>query len=365
MNNKRIIAFYLPQYHETETNNTWYGKGFTEWTNVKKAKALFNGHYQPKIPTELGYYSLLDPVIREKQAELAKIAGIEGFCYYHYWFGKGRTELEKPFQEVVRLNKPDFPFCLCWANQSWYSKFWNNDIECEQKLIVEQVYDDEEWREAHFNFLIEAFKDKRYIKVDGKLLFMIYRPLEYPDVKTFMQHWNTLAKEHGLAGFYFVGQANNDEEAISIKKLGFNGVNIVRKNQYMKKWIYSNFFTRYWNKFLRYLGKAPYHYDYNKIYHTFVEKKGLESQENFFPTLIPNWDHSPRSEKRGDVFYNSTPKNFEKHLKEVLETVENKENNNIIFLKSWNEWGEGNYIEPCIKYGRGYIDVLKSNLNSN
>ena len=142
-------------------------------------------------------------------------------------------------------------------------------------------------------------------------------------------------------------------------------VNIVRKNQYMKKWIYSNFFTRYWNKFLRYLGKAPYHYDYNKIYHTFVEKKGLESQENFFPTLIPNWDHSPRSEKRGDVFYNSTPDNFEKHLKEVLETVENKENNNIIFLKSWNEWGEGNYIEPCIKYGRGYIDVLKKNLNSN
>lgn len=361
MSSRRVIAFYLPQYHETETNNEWYGKGFTEWTNVRKARPLFKGHYQPIVPTELGYYNLMDSTIREKQATLAKEAGIEGFCYYHYWFGEGRTELERPFQEVVESRKPDLPFCLCWANQSWYSKFWNNDIECEHKLIVEQKYDNAEWREKHFNFIAKAFKDPRYIKVDGKLLFMIYRPLEYPDVKIFMQHWNSLAKKEGLKGFFFIGQANNDNEAISIKNLGFNGVNIVRKNDFLKKWRYSNVFTKYYNKFQRMLGKAPYHYDYNKIYHTFVQKNGLESQESYYPTLIPNWDHSPRSEKRGYVFYNSTPHNFEKHLKEVLEATKDK-NENIIFLKSWNEWGEGNYVEPCNRYGREYIEVLKKNL---
>lgn len=364
MSNRRIIAFYLPQYHETETNNKWYGEGFTEWTNVKKAQPLFKGHYQPIIPGELGYYSLLDAETRDKQALLAKEAGLEGFCYYHYWFGKGRTELEKPFQEVVTLGEPDFPFCLCWANQSWYSKFWNNDIECEQKLIVEQEYDNEEWREKHFYSLLNAFKDKRYIKVNGKLLFMIYRPLEYPDVKLFMEHWNRLAQKEGLIGFYFAGQANNDQEAISIKELGFEGVNIVRKNEYRNKWIYSNIFAKYYYKFQRFIGKAPYHYDYNKIYSSFVNKKGIECQKGFFPTLLPNWDHSPRSGKRGDVFYNSTPENFDKHLKDVLQVTEMKDgDDNIIFLKSWNEWGEGNYIEPCTKYGRGYINVLKRNLS--
>ena len=363
MSNRRIIAFYLPQYHATETNNLWYGEGFTEWSNVKKAKALFKGHYQPKVPSELGYYNLLDSEIRLKQALLAKLSKIEGFCYYHYWFGEGRMELEKPFQEVVRMQQPNFPFCLCWANQSWYSKFWNNDIECEPKLIVEQKYDNQEWRERHFYSLLEAFKDKRYIKVDNRLLFMIYRPLEYPEVKTFMKHWQSLAKENNLNGFYFIGQANNDNEAISIKGLGFDRVNIVRKNEYRNHWRYSNILTKYWNKFQRVIGNAPYHYNYKNIYKTFIKKGGLECYDDFYPTLIPNWDHSPRSGKRGDVFYNSTPELFEKHLKETLEITKDKiDNKNLIFLKSWNDWGEGNYIEPCIKYGRGYIDVMKKNL---
>ena len=230
----RVIAFYLPQYHPTPINEKWYGPGFTEWTNVGKAKPLFPGHYQPHVPRELGYYDLRYPEIKEQQAQLAREAGIEGFCYYHYWFGEGRQELDIPFRQVVETGSPNFPFCICWANQSWYSKFWSSDINCEAKLIVEQKYDNAEWRELHFNSLLTAFKDSRYIKIDGKLLFMIYRPLEYPEVIVFMQHWQELAKQNGLRGFYFVGQATSEQDAKQILQLGFDGVNLSRKDDFLK-----------------------------------------------------------------------------------------------------------------------------------
>ncbi len=358
----KIICFYLPQYYPSETNDKWFGKGFTEWTNVAKAKPLFRGHYQPKIPADLGFYDLRVPEVHLQQIKLAKEAGVYGFCYYHYWFGEGRMELDMPFKKILKLDT-DFPFCLCWANQSWYSKFWNKDAECEHKLIIEQKYDNEEWIEKHFNSLLDAFKDNRYIKVDGKPLFMIYRPHEYPEVYSFMEKWNELAIKNGLLGIYFVAQATNNEDCCEFLAKGFDGVNIVRKDDYLNKWRYSNLFVKCYNKLLRALGRAPYHYNYADISSTFVEKNGLESHEaNVFPTIIPNWDHSPRSGKRGSVFYNSTPENFEKHLAEVLNTVY-KKGGGLIFLKSWNEWGEGNYIEPDLKYGHGYLDVLSKYKN--
>ncbi len=366
--NPRVIALYLPQYYITETNNKWYGNGFTEWTNVGKARPLFKNHYQPKVPADLGYYNLKDSEIRQKQAELAKKAGIEGFCYYHYWFGEGRQELEVPFSEVVKFKEPDFPFCLCWANQSWYSKFWNGDAECSHKIIVEQKYDNDEWIEKHFYNLLEAFKDERYIKINGKLLFMIYRPLEYTGVKNFMCIWNNLAYKNNLLGFHFIGQANNELDVNKILGLGLNGVNIVRKDEYLQNWRYSNKVSKLFYKLCRVSGLAPYRYNYKSIYKFFIKQNGIESNENIYPTIIPNWDHSPRSGKRGSIFYNSTPNNFEYHLKHVLELTSNKQTNkqtNIVFLKSWNEWGEGNYIEPCLRYGHGYIDVLNKYLKSN
>lgn len=250
----RVIAFYLPQYYPTELNNKWYGEGFTEWTNVGKAKKLYRAHYQPHVPADLGYYDLRNPEVRKKQADLAKYAGIEGFCYYHYWFGQGHLELDIPFDDVVRSGEPDFPFCLCWANQSWYSKFWNNDIECEAKLIVEQKYDNEQWREKHFIYLLKAFQDSRYIKVDGKLLFMIYRPLEYPDVTKFMTHWQALAQQHKLPKFYFIGQATTEVDAKRIIELGFDGVNLSRKDDFLKSSRYSNLAVKYKNKLIRVLG---------------------------------------------------------------------------------------------------------------
>lgn len=250
----RIIAFYLPQYYPTELNNKWYGEGFTEWTNVGKARKLYRNHYQPRVPADLGYYDLRNAETRQKQADLAKQAGIEGFCYYHYWFGEGHEELDVPFKSVVELGEPDFPFCLCWANQSWYSKFWNNDAKCEARLIAEQRYDNEEWRKKHFQSLLAAFKDHRYIKVDGRLLFMIYRPLEYPDVKIFMNHWQNLAQQYDLPGFYFIGQATKESDALKIKELGFDGVNLSRKDDFLQDFKYKNAIKSIKNKAIRLWG---------------------------------------------------------------------------------------------------------------
>lgn len=223
MSKPRLIAFYLPQFYPTIENDEWWGKGFTEWTNVGRAKPLFKGHYQPRVPADLGYYDLRIPKVRIQQAEMAKEAGIEGFCYWHYWFN-GRRLLDRVFTEVVDSGKPNFPFCLCWANHSWYQKTWDPDKP--NKLLIEQTYLGIDDYIAHFNAMLPAFKDSRYIKVDGKLLFAVYAPLEIPDVKLFIEIWNRLAKENGLAGFYFVGFTFGVKNIKTILELGFDSVTV-------------------------------------------------------------------------------------------------------------------------------------------
>ena len=206
----RVIAFYLPQYHPIPENDKYWGKGFTEWNNVAKAKPLFRGHDQPRIPADLGFYDLRLPEIREQQAELAREAGVEGFCYWHYWMGGGKELLERPFNEVVDSGKPDFPFCLGWANHTWSTRTWNSHKGREGgEVIAEQTYPGVEDYTDHFNKYLKAFKDKRYIKVEGKLLFVVFSPRHFDDFKTFKACWNRLATENGLEGFYFVGITEN------------------------------------------------------------------------------------------------------------------------------------------------------------
>lgn len=357
MKNK-IIALYLPQYHPTPDNDLWWGKGFTEWTNVAKAKKLFPGHYQPKVPTELGFYDLRLPQSREAQAALAKEAGVYGFCYYHYWFGNGKMELEYPFQEVIRLKKPDFPFCLCWANETWSRKFWNKDgnVAGKEDLIV-QKYPGREDNIKHFYYLLEAFRDERYIKIDGKLVFMIYKPLDFPEVENFLRTWRQLAYENGLSGFYFIASSLDvNKEYDEIISKGFDGIfsNSTRGiNERNLRWFF--------NMVLRVLFKIPATYDFRKLHKTFVGS--YEIKENVFPKLMPNWDHSPRSKNNARIYTHATPTVFQQHVENVLEKIQNKsDEHKICFLKSWNEWGEGNYMEPDIKYGRGFINSLKTAL---
>ena len=210
-----VIAYYLPQFHPFKENDEWWGKGFTEWTNVGKAKPLFRGHYQPKVPADLGYYDLRLPEIRQQQAELAKEAGVSGFCYWHYWFGEGRQLLNEIIDEVVATGKPDFPFCLGWANETWKAKQWNKDGSGD-KVLIEQRYGGEDDYRHHFEYVLKIFKDDRYIKIKNCPLFLIYQPQLMPDMQQFISLWNKWAIEAGFNGIYFIARMRQMEEYLSL-----------------------------------------------------------------------------------------------------------------------------------------------------
>ncbi|MES2545933.1 MAG: glycoside hydrolase family 99-like domain-containing protein [Bacteroidota bacterium] len=362
----RVIAMYLPQFHPVVENDEWWGKGFTEWTNVGKAKSLFKGHYQPRVPADLGYYDLRLPEVRVSQAEMAAEAGVEGFMYWHYWFGEGKRLLERPFNEVLESGSPNFPFCLGWANESWENKLWNANDTKQNKLLIEQKYLGEKDNELHFNSLLSSFKDKRYIRVDGRPIFFIYKPQKFKEVNLFISQWNNLAKINGInEGFYFVAHADSFEEYENLIRLGFDAIEVYSLKRIQDYYKQTNSLIYKIIDKVDSLVKASLQLkklrivEYKKAIELFINKKE-DSIENVIPTILPNWDHSPRSGNNAWIVNNSTPELFQKHIKDALECVKNKpEERKIIFLKSWNEWAEGNYMEPDLKFGKGYIHALR------
>lgn len=353
-NESRLIAFYLPQFHPIPENNEWWGEGFTEWTNVGKAKPLFKGHDQPKIPSSLGYYDLRLPESREAQANLAREYGIDGFCYWHYWFGKGKRLLERPFNEVLSTGKPDFPFCLGWANHSWKAKTWSIE-KGKDKLLIQQEYHGIEDYTNHFYDVLPAFIDKRYIRINNKPLFLIWDPRDIPDASLFIEHWNKLATENGLDGIHFVAWSFEKKDVNHFINLGFNSVSL----DYIKG-VFNNrsFLNKILSKTLKVLKGTPSYIEY-KEYMEYV-LKNLIIDDRIFPSIAPNFDHSPRSGKLGAILVNDSPKLFEKFLKLIFDKLSEKnQETNIVFLKSWNEWGEGNYLEPDLKNGKGFLEAIK------
>ena len=347
----RILAFYLPQYHPIPENDQWWGKGFTEWTNVTKAKPLYKNHYQPNLPGELGFYDLRVQEAREAQAELANSYGVDGFCYWHYWFGNGKKLLERPFQEVLESGKPDFPFCLAWANQSWTGK-WHG---LEDEILIEQTYPGEHDFIAHFNHLLPAFRDHRYIKIDNKPLFIVYIPDRLPNPLEFTSLWNELALKNGFDGMYFIGihQLYWDH-----KKDGFDEKTIHQPSQLVDVLMASKF--RKPESFLSRLRKrkGPEVVNYKDLVDAYDFSKFAD--EDFIPTILPNWDNTPRSKHAGLVFEGSTPELFKRHLENGINYMRQKKTGEkIIFLKSWNEWAEGNYVEPDTRGGRAYLEAIK------
>lgn len=360
MDKPRIFAFYLPQFYPTDTNNKWYGNGFTEWTNVVKAKKLFLGHKQPHIPADLGFYDLRLQQTRLDQAQLAQKYEIEGFCYYHYWFAPGITELDLPLNEVIKSGQPDYPFMLCWANESWQKKFWNIDGTINKNNIFIQTYGGADDYKKHFYDILNILKDKRYIKIDDRPAFMIYKPLSIPDLHEFITLWDNLAKENGLKGIFFIGQSiyTEKEKEVMINQ-GINAINSVR---HYERFSQSFILKRKLIQLLRLIFRLPLIQDYRKIYKTFLKSYDLDN--DVFPTIIPNWDHTPRSGKGGYVITNSSPSYFKKHVKQVLNALKRKKKSRqIAFIKSWNEWGEGNYLEPDLQYGTQYLEVLKDEIS--
>lgn len=356
-NKVRVIAFYLPQFHPIAENDKWYGKGFTEWTNVGKAKPLFRGHYQPQVPADLGYYDLRIPEVRQAQADMAREYGVEAFCYWHYWFGDGRRLLERPFNEVLNSGNPDFPFCLGWANHSWKGIY--SGVKTKEALI-EQTYGGIRDYERHFNDVLPAFKDKRYLTVDGKPFFLIFSPLEIPDPVEFITCWQELARQNGLKGIHFVAHTYKPDEISRLLTLGYDAVNIVRLFEYQRTGL--SLYRMAFNKINREALKHGFWYQYKDAMKYFSGPE--DSGENVYPTLIPNWDHSPRTGKFGTILKDSTPALFQKHAEQVIDSVRDKSaERQIVILKSWNEWAEGNYMEPDLKHGRGYLQALLNALN--
>lgn len=357
----KIIAYYLPQYYPFKENDEWWGDGFTEWTNVGKAKKLYRTHEQPKVPAHLGYYDLRMKITREKQVQLAQEAGVTGFCYWHYWFGEGKKLLDLPFSEVLSSGEPNFPFCLGWANESWKAKVWNYQDNTKDKILIEQNYPDFDDIVTHFYDVLPAFKDKRYIMVNDRPIFVIYKPFLLPDAKLYINTWNKLSIDNGiLNGIHFVAYTMNESETSELLNLGFNSVNLVRLGEHKFN---KNVIKRILIPLFKYkILKKPLVLKYSFISKYFAQEK--EKDENIFPTIIPNWDHTPRSSNKGLVFHESNPDLFERHVLKTLKIVKKKSSENqIVFLKSWNEWGEGNYMEPDLKFGKKYIEKLKKALN--
>jgi hypothetical protein len=358
----RVIAYYLPQYHPIAENDEWWGKGFTEWTNVGKAKPLFKGHYQPRVPADLGYYDLRLDEVREAQAEMAQLHGIEGFMYWHYWFGNGKRILEMPFERLVNIGKPNFPFCLGWANHSWSNHEWNPEAQWKRKKhLIEQTYPGINDIVEHFNVLQQAFHDKRYIKINNKPVFLIYSPLTVPNIKEHIDTWQNLAIKSGLDGIYFIGLCHTHVPINQVLEMGFDAINT--NGQWMAeskiKGKKSRSLQYNINKILG--GVKIDKYKYQDIIKNIFEE--VDKLENVYPTILPQWDRSPRSGRRAVIYTDSNPELFKSHVEDALSLIENKsDQNKIIFLKSWNEWAEGNYMEPDLKYGNEYLKSLNEAL---
>ncbi len=345
-NHIRLIAFYLPQFHPIPENEAWWGKGFTEWTNVAAAKPLFPGHDQPRLPADLGFYDLRLPEVRLAQAALAREYGIYGFCYYHYWFN-GKLLLERPFNEVLASGEPDFPFCLCWANENW-TQAWDG---LDQHVLIEQKYGPEDDR-RHMRWLANAFQDKRYIRIDGKPLFLVYRISKIPNPLRTASNWREEAQKLGIGEIYLATVESLRDDRVDPIRIGFDAA-----VEFQPDWLNLG-------DPLRQIGEGNLVYDYGSL----VERMLQKNQPSYkrFPCVTPTWDNTPRRTKNAFLFKDSTPELYQKWLQSTIENyAPPSSEENLIFINAWNEWAEGAYLEPCQKWGRAYLEATRRALDDS
>jgi len=350
----RSIAFYLPQYHPIPENDKWWGKGFTEWRNVTKAQPLFPGHYQPHLPADLGFYDLRLPESRQAQAELAREYGIYGFCYYHYWFN-GKRLLERPVNEILSSGKPDFPFCLCWANENW-TRRWDG---LEEEVLMGQDYKEADDR-LHMQWLKQAFRDPRYIRIDGKPLFLVYRAAKIPDPRKATEIWREEAHKLGIGDLYLCMVESFADEHNNPGLIGFDAT-----VEFQPDWTQLGpplQRGRRWN-LARKLKISEKAYIENKVYEytDVVERMLAKPTVNYkrFPCVTPSWDNTSRRQNgNATIFRNATSDLYEHWLGEVIKReLSNPSSDRIVFINAWNEWAEGNHLEPCQKWGRAYLEA--------
>jgi len=333
MSDVRLIAFYLPQFHPIPENDEWWGEGFTEWTNVARAKPLFERHYQPHLPAHLGFYDLRVPEVRDRQAALAAEHGIEGFCYWHYWF-LGKRLLERPFSEVLDSGRPDLPFCLAWANETWSRRWLGEDRD----ILVKQEYSAQDDVE-HMRWLLTAFADPRYLRVNGRPLFLVYKPYDLPDPKRTTAVWRETCVRAGLPEPFLLGV--NAHADLDFRDLGFDGT----------------------VDFEPHLGAVadPLADGLEVVDYAQARRKMWRSRA--FPvyrTVLVGWDNTPRRGEHGVVFVNSTPQVFEQALRAtVTSAADTPFEERLVFLNAWNEWAEGNHLEPDRRHGLEYLEAVR------
>lgn len=372
-NDTKIIAFYLPQYHTIPENDQWWGKGFTEWTNVKKAKPLFEGHDQPRIPLNHNYYNLLDDNTKIWQANLAKKYGVYGFCYYHYWFKGGKKLLEKPAEQMLKNKNVDLPFCFCWANENW-TRNWDGG---NREIMVEQDYGNKDDWELHFQYLLQFFKDERYITVDGKPLFVIYKPDLIIDIYEMVQYFRKRIVEEGFSGICLAFQFPTYYADIFYRDDIFDYMiefePVYSRNNFQKC---SSQKVNVMRKIFGEKGIAAYrHKKSNHDYSVSMKSKSLgmffydelwesilkqEWRDNFIPGTFVDWDNTPRN-KHGVLHAGFTIEKFEKYMTLLIQKAR-QHNKKMLFINAWNEWGEGAFLEPDEKYGYQKLEAIKKAL---
>jgi lipopolysaccharide biosynthesis protein len=354
------IAFYLPQYHPVPENDEWWGKGFTEWTNVTRAQSQFPGHYQPHLPSDLGFYDLRLPEAREAQADLAREYGIHGFCYYHYWFN-GRRILERPFQEVLESKEPELPFCLCWANENW-TRIWDGG---ESKVLLQQNYNPDD-DIAHIKSLIPAFRDERYIRIDGKPLFLVYKSKLLPDPIKTTEIWRETLRKEGLGEIYLARvEAGGDSTPPSHH--GFDASVEFQPTTHNSG---PRPFESKIYKMLSKLSVIPKGltdrtiFDYDELVKTSLKQE--QRDHTLFRGVTPSWDNSARRPDGGGLtIIGSTPEKYQYWLEQTIESIPDsyEPDERIVFINAWNEWAEGNHLEPDQKWGRRYLEATRNALN--
>lgn len=356
----RLLAFYLPQFHPIPENDRWWGRGFTEWTNVARAKPLFRGHAQPHLPADLGFYDLRVPEVREAQAELARSHGIFGFCYYHYWF-QGRRLLNRPFDEVLMSGKPNFPFCLCWANENWTRAWDGKDREI--LLPQQHSFSDDQ---AHIKHLLSVFEDPRYIRIDGRPLFLVYRTELLPDPGRTADIWRKEARTAGI-GELFLARVESSVRNCDPKAMGFDAA-----VEFAPDWgvLPTPLFRRKrWELLARLqarfggFGLIPSAYVRHRVYrYDNLMREMLSKPEvpyRRFRCVTPRWDNSPRRPKDSVIFRDSTPDAYERWLRETIRSTLGsfQGDERLVFVNAWNEWAEGNHLEPDVATGRSYLEA--------
>lgn len=338
----RLIAFYLPQFHPIPENDLWWGKGFTEWRNVGKARPSFAGHHQPQLPADLGFCDLRLAETRAAQVDLARRHGIHGFCYYHYWF-QGKRLLERPFDEVLASGAPDFPFCLCWANEPWSRRWDGSDSE----VLQPQHYSADDDL-AHIRWLLDPLADPRAIRIDGRPVFMIYRADQLPDPARTTDSWRREAERAGLPGLYLIAAETGWDAGWDATQVGFDA-----------KLLFQPQFSLLATVPRLHVGPSKTRiFDYDAAWPVLASPDPVAYTR--FDTVFPGWDNTARRGEDAWVLHDNTPGSYEQWLTlAVQRAMQRPSDERIVFINAWNEWAEGAHLEPDRRHGRGFLEATR------